>query len=804
PLLVSTVVSADPLYDRLLGKSQFANTYEIEKFILNLEELNKLQRAINGDPEVASDPSGQSFLDAVGSTEPVKPDLLPYLFEGDIILTEAQMNKTLHEKRLQALFKKLGKPSPVKRSLTADTTIRWTFPINYWIDTRTGVSYSAVQAGVAKWEELTCATFRQSNSQPYGVQSLRFVRGDGCYSYIGRASNYYGTQEVSIGTGCTSLGTVTHEIGHALGFYHEQARPERDDYVTVNFRNIFPDRQAQFTKQSYSSAINYGVEYDYGSVMHYDAGSFSANGQRTITTKDANYQSTIGQREEPSFADVKQINLAYCSTTCAGSTLDCQNGGYPDPKDCEICRCPPGLGGRLCDQVQPSLSPSCGDTDLTATIDSQQVIVAGDTDCYYRITAPAGRRVFVSFSTITFPGYTPCAYSYTEIKYRQNPVVSGARVCGSNRPSSATSEGQTMFVLYKGSSTSRLSFGYRFDPPTPVDSTVAPETTTSTAGQVTVPTGSTTTTTPTPTTTSTETTTTQTTTWPSWYTTVAPSVCNWSQCTAYCGGCGTQTRRCKGAIEWQYCATNPCPGNACCQPFTFILDGVCTRGQFPGTGGWNSEKPVDPLTNTVPEDEPTTTPYVTSEKDKQTLHIQPPDFPVTIDLPDELFRTEEKTLNTDANRIGLRALGESRFARPVQAAHRVQVVEGSGDAPTTGEEGLEIALNLDVEGSGEGSGEIDRAPATPTSATVADAKKEQTYSEIDKSMSKAVATDAEEKKIVAEYKEVKKTKETTSSSEEELAGSSHSRARRYVFPSAVPRLRLADERRISPITTRHG
>ncbi|KAK6018202.1 astacin [Ostertagia ostertagi] len=89
-----------------------------------------------------------------------------------------------------------------------------------------------------------------------------------CYSMIGRVGSR--SQQVSIGYGCTSLGTVTHEIGHALGFYHEQARYDRDSYVQIVAQNIQNGYLSQFTKQSRSAMQDYGVGYDFGSVMHYD------------------------------------------------------------------------------------------------------------------------------------------------------------------------------------------------------------------------------------------------------------------------------------------------------------------------------------------------------------------------------------------------------------------------------------------------------------------------------------------------------------------------------------------------------
>lgn len=51
-----------------------------------------------------------------------------------------------------------------------------------------------------------------------------------CWSYVG--DDGVG-QNLSIGAGCDTKAVVQHEILHALGFYHEQSRSDRDDYVQI-------------------------------------------------------------------------------------------------------------------------------------------------------------------------------------------------------------------------------------------------------------------------------------------------------------------------------------------------------------------------------------------------------------------------------------------------------------------------------------------------------------------------------------------------------------------------------------------
>uniref|UniRef100_A0A3B4CC29 Metalloendopeptidase n=1 Tax=Pygocentrus nattereri TaxID=42514 RepID=A0A3B4CC29_PYGNA len=117
-----------------------------------------------------------------------------------------------------------------------------------------------------------------------------------------------GVQVVSLSrNGCVYHGIAQHELNHALGFYQEHTRSDRDYYVRINWANISPTLQYNFNKENTN---NLNTPYDYSSVMHYGKTAFSMNGQDTITPiPDPSVP--IGQRVDLSAIDIKRINILY-------------------------------------------------------------------------------------------------------------------------------------------------------------------------------------------------------------------------------------------------------------------------------------------------------------------------------------------------------------------------------------------------------------------------------------------------------------------------------------------------------------
>ncbi|XP_074645963.1 uncharacterized protein LOC141902220 [Tubulanus polymorphus] len=275
-------------FGNLISRAAEEEEYNVLDRILKVNEMAE-RRAKRDQFDDNEDETADDGINRVNQDIP--------LLEGDILISEDEDEENEVDKRSAI---KNGKLWPVK-------------DIPYVLDSSLSSSGKAlIPQAIAGLESKTCLKFRLKKT---GDQSwLRFFRGQGCYSYIGKAIT--GAQPISIGTGCEHHGVITHEIMHALGFHHEHSRPDRDLYVRIMFENILDGRASNF-HQRRDNTDKQGLNYDYGSVMHYGSRAFTKNGQPTIVALKGSQ--TFGQRNGPSALDITGINILYGCPTVPGT-----------------------------------------------------------------------------------------------------------------------------------------------------------------------------------------------------------------------------------------------------------------------------------------------------------------------------------------------------------------------------------------------------------------------------------------------------------------------------------------------------
>ncbi|MGQ7843724.1 M12 family metallopeptidase [Granulosicoccus sp. 3-233] len=218
------------------------------------------------------------------------------IFEGDILLGEVDSTGSI------------PRTTSARGLAREDAFGRWPDGIVPYIPptSNSGTQQINIRQAIDHWMEHSRITFverTEENADQY-PHYLRFASSNGCASYVGMQG---GEQSIMVSDGCTP-GSIIHEIGHALGLFHEHTRSDRDSYVQINWDEIVDGKDINFQLQNVGTR-NYG-DYDYGSIMHYGEYFFSAGTTPTIVVPDG---VTIGQRVALSDIDARSVDQMYAT-----------------------------------------------------------------------------------------------------------------------------------------------------------------------------------------------------------------------------------------------------------------------------------------------------------------------------------------------------------------------------------------------------------------------------------------------------------------------------------------------------------
>ena len=140
-----------------------------------------------------------------------------------------------------------------------------------------------IKTAMLHWEQVCNVQFRKvtPRARAYNIMRIHETKWS---SSIGENNSVC---YMNFGDHHDPLPHILHELGHALGLLHEHQRPDRDLYISVIWNNIIPLYLDNFATRDNPLIIEENYPYDYQSIMHYSANSYSINGSHTLLSLDA-------------------------------------------------------------------------------------------------------------------------------------------------------------------------------------------------------------------------------------------------------------------------------------------------------------------------------------------------------------------------------------------------------------------------------------------------------------------------------------------------------------------------------------
>lgn len=277
--------------------------------------------------ELAAEPVGWPEAEA-------EPAMGRFLFEGDIILDD-EPELLDDEAAAGSADGDTGAAVEALFAVSSDSALWPRARIPYTIHSSVSTP-GRVRSALRIWEATGVDFVPRTTQRAY----VTFVEKPGhsvCSAQVGYngGHRYVYLRDTTAGDDPCSLGVMVHEIGHVLGFWHEHTRPDRDRYVTINWRFVpAAYREAYEIKRSGVRRVG---AYDIGSSMHYRSTTLTRPGGSAITRRDG--RRLLHDWSTLSRGDVAAIRTLYFDGTPVprpdAGAAEVADAGAPDagPRD---------------------------------------------------------------------------------------------------------------------------------------------------------------------------------------------------------------------------------------------------------------------------------------------------------------------------------------------------------------------------------------------------------------------------------------------------------------------------------------